>query len=74
MTHVTISESGDFTCICGNNTNLEGAYPCDKQGTLVEPAPDEWPDQLYRCDRCGTVFNGETGEINTAVETDTRFS
>ncbi len=65
---VTITETGEFNCICGNYPNAGGADSCDCKGNLVEPTPDDWPDDLYRCARCGRVFNGDTGEVITQVE------
>jgi hypothetical protein len=54
---------GDFACLCGNNSHAQGAFPCDRAGDLLDPKPDEWPDDLFRCDRCGLIFNGHTGEV-----------
>ncbi len=47
---------GEFNCSCGNYPNAEGAFPCDREGNYVDPCPDEWPDDLYVCDRCGVIF------------------
>jgi hypothetical protein len=59
----TVTLEPDFLCICGNFSESDGAYPCDSNGNLVEPTPDDWPGKLYRCDRCGRVFDGDTGEV-----------
>ena len=60
---VTFAEYGEFKCVCGNSPNAEGAYRCDREGNDVEPTPDDWPGDLYRCDRCGRIFDGDTGEV-----------
>lgn len=57
----------DWKCLCGNSTDDSGAYPCDYKGEDVEPTTDEWPLDLYRCDRCGLIFNN-AGEIQGAAE------
>lgn len=58
---VTITPTGEFMCPCGNSPEQDGAYPCDGDGIEVMP-DDNWSD-LYRCDRCGVIFNGDTGDI-----------
>lgn len=60
---ITITDSGEFNCVCGNRPDYEGAYPCDRSGKLVDPTPGDWPEDLYRCDRCGIIFKGATGEV-----------
>lgn len=50
--HVQITND-DFECTCGNNSHAQGAYPSDINGELV---PDDWPLNLWCCDRCGAIF------------------
>jgi hypothetical protein len=65
---VSISPTGEFVCVCGNTPDSSGAFACDINGDAVEPTPDEWPNDLYRCDGCGRVFVGDTGEIKARVD------
>lgn len=46
-----------WRCECGNEPQLDGFYPCNKKGEIVEPTPDEWTSGLYRCQRCRFVFH-----------------
>jgi hypothetical protein len=61
--HITIMVPGEFSCICGNTPTAQGACACDRQGNEVEPIPDDWLGDLFRCDRCGRIFDGVTGEV-----------
>jgi len=70
MATITITAEGEFNCTCGNYPNAEGAYACDRQGNYIDPLPDEWPDDLFKCDRCGIIFNGQTGEIVEPLPTE----
>jgi hypothetical protein len=60
---ITIRETGEFNCICGNTPDDQGAYPCDSEGKLTEDAGNEWPGKLYRCDKCNRIFEGDTGKV-----------
>jgi len=68
MAHVTIKHYGaaedncwEFECSCGNNPNGQGAYPCDGEGIEV-PEDQNWAN-LWCCDNCGVIFNGEVGDV-----------
>ncbi len=60
---ITITEDGEFNCLYGNYPNAEGAYACDSEGNYIENGGDDYPGQPFRCDRCGIIFNVDTGEI-----------
>jgi hypothetical protein len=60
---IAIDENGAFHCFCGNEPESQGAYLCDKDGNYIEDSGEEYPGQLYRCDRCGTIFEVDTGII-----------
>lgn len=55
--------NGPLECPCGNTRCGEGFVPCDQDGRFVEPTPNEWDRPLFRCDRCGTIIDANTGEI-----------
>jgi hypothetical protein len=54
ITHETGNEDA-WICICGNTPGTDGFYPCDREGTEIEPAAG-WND-LYVCARCGRIIN-----------------
>ncbi len=56
-------DTGGFLCICGNDPEGQGAFPCDSEGRYIEPPPSIEPGNQFRCDRCGRVFDGLTGEV-----------
>ncbi len=60
---IHVDEYGEWTCLCGNVALEDGFYPCDAEGNVVEPTPQEWTTNLYRCDRCHRKINQATGEI-----------
>jgi hypothetical protein len=60
---VFVDEFGEWTCLCGNTSYYEGFFPCDADGNEVDPTPENWTINLYRCDRCGRIINQATGEI-----------
>lgn len=55
---VDVEAIGDdeWDCVCRNHASAEGFHPCDEQGNAVEPTAADWPDPLYRCDRCGRII------------------
>lgn len=55
--------SEDFECICGNNPNSSGFFPCDRNGKEVEPSPGQWDGLRWRCEACGRIINGKTLEV-----------
>ena len=46
----------DWECLCGNTPMQDGFFPCNTQGELVEPTPEEWVTNYYVCDRCGRII------------------
>ncbi|HYT36280.1 MAG TPA: hypothetical protein VEL49_03800 [Ktedonobacteraceae bacterium] len=60
---ILTDEFGEWVCICGNVPSDEGFYPCDEQGNMVEPTPEEWTTKLYRCDRCGRIIDQDTRKV-----------
>jgi hypothetical protein len=62
MNAVTIDKHGAFKCRCGNTPETDGAYPCQSDGTVVEPTPEEWDGNLYVCFGCDLIFDGATGK------------
>lgn len=54
---------GEFHCLCGNNPNAQGAYPCDLQGKEMEMPPNDDEPQKWCCDNCGRIFDGQTGQV-----------
>ena len=66
-------EPGDkdaWVCRCGNTPSDWGFYPCNADGSVVEPTEVEWHDNLYKCDRCKCVIDPESLRIvcNNASE------
>ena len=60
---VTFYRDGECRCVCGNESCWEGHYPCTREGVRVEPTPEEWPEPLFVCDRCGRVWDERTGLV-----------
>jgi len=60
---IHVDEYDEWTCVCGNTSLGEGFYPCDAEGNIVDPTPEEWTTNLYRCDRCFRKINQATHEI-----------
>jgi hypothetical protein len=58
-----MGECDCWICACGNTVNTNGFFPCDATGKLVDPTPDEWPDDLVLCDACGRIAKQQTGEV-----------
>lgn len=56
-------ETGWWMCACGNEPELEGFYPCNSEGEIVEPTPELWNGLLYVCDKCGRIINQDTLEV-----------
>jgi hypothetical protein len=61
--YVDVVRLDGLQCLCGNEALLEGFFPCDEHGTLVEPTTEDWNGFLYRCDRCGRIFNQYSGAV-----------
>jgi hypothetical protein len=53
-------ESGDWTCVCGNEAHLDGFWPCEETegigdrhaGYRVVTSPDSTWGYLFVCGRC----------------------
>lgn len=46
-----------WVCICGNNPDSDGFYPCNANGEEMEPdIGSDW-DGLYVCSRCGRIID-----------------
>ena len=59
---VPVEEEGVLLCPC-SNTEVDGSFsPCTRAGEDV-PTPDQWKVRWYRCDRCGNVLDGLTGDV-----------
>lgn len=58
MEHMKAPNEDFYECVCGNNPHMDGLYPCDGTGHLVEPGP-EWKG-LYVCDSCGRIADANT--------------
>ena len=59
---MTLADDADaWLCLCGNQPDFDGFYPCDRQGNEVEPV-EGWED-LYVCARCGRVIKQESLEV-----------
>jgi hypothetical protein len=52
-----------WMCLCGNEADQEGFFPCDRMGHQVEPTAQEWPEPLYVCDRCGRIIEHGTRRV-----------
>jgi len=49
-----------WVCRCGNTPATAGFRPCDRRGNAVAPTAADWPEPLYRCDRCGRIVDART--------------
>lgn len=52
-----------WICLCGNTPMADGFFPCDHEGALVEPTPEEWTTNWYVCERCGRIIDQATTEV-----------
>lgn len=50
-----------WICLCGNEPQDDGFYPCDAAGKEIEPAAG-W-NGLYVCHRCGRIIQQDSLEI-----------
>lgn len=48
---------------CGNAPYLNGFYPCNLDGKVVEPTEKDWDGIHYKCDLCGNIINQDTLEV-----------
>ena len=52
-----------WTCLCGNNGDDCGFFPCDEGGNEIEPTIESgWAD-LYICGKCGRIIKQGTLEV-----------
>lgn len=59
-----IDESDEeWCCVCGNRPWLEGFFPCDRQGEVVEPTKPDWDGLRYVCDRCGRIIDQDSLQV-----------
>ena len=52
-----------WVCICKNTPSDGGFYPCDEQGSEMEPLVGSGWNGLYVCADCGRIINQETLEV-----------
>lgn len=55
-------KDGDIYCLCGNDPNYYGFFPCDGHGEMIEPVADEW-DNLYVCTLCSRMIDIRTAAV-----------
>jgi len=53
----TDMEVKDFKCGCGNTSFIDGLFPCNSNGEVIEPTIENGWNGLYRCGRCGQIYN-----------------
>jgi hypothetical protein len=49
-----------WICVCGNQPEQDGFYPCDSAGVIVEPTAEDWTSGLYVCNQCGRLIDPDT--------------
>jgi hypothetical protein len=55
MSVVTLHDTDEWVCECGNESHTDGFYPCDENGRICSPeAESDW-DGTYTCDRCSRL-------------------
>ena len=52
-----------WVCVCGNDSDGAGLFPCDINGNGVEPTHTDWTTNLWRCDGCGRIIEGTQGYV-----------
>lgn len=55
-------KDGDLYCLCGNDPNYYGFFPCDRQGQIIEPVAGKW-DELYVCTLCSRIMDIDTATV-----------
>jgi hypothetical protein len=60
ITHETGNDEA-WICVCGNMPVADGFYPCDREGTKIEPTAG-W-NGLYVCARCGRIIDQSSLEV-----------
>jgi hypothetical protein len=59
-----IHEAGNreaWVCLCGNQPDYDGFFPCDEEGNEMEPV-EGWKS-LYVCFRCGRIIHQDSLEV-----------
>lgn len=52
-------------CLCGNQPNYDGFYPCLDSGRIVEPdIGGFWNERYYCCERCHRIIDMMTGVVH----------
>jgi len=59
--HITHEASNPWICICHNQPDYYGFYPCEREGNEVEPV-EGWQG-LYVCGDCGRIIKASSLEI-----------
>lgn len=58
------AKSDDWmVCLCGNEPDKEGFYPCNVNGEMVEPTEESWNGDLYACDGCGRIIGRSSLQV-----------
>lgn len=53
-----------FECLCGNEPDTDGFFPCKVDGTIVTPELNgEWNGELYVCARCNRIIDGQSLKV-----------
>lgn len=52
-----------WTCTCGNKPAGDGFFPCDENGTEMEPLVGSNWNGLYVCAGCGRIIKQDTLEV-----------
>ena len=52
---------GAWVCICGNRTDYDGFFPCDKDGNEMQPVQG-WVNVCV-CFRCGRIIDQQSLEV-----------
>lgn len=56
MAIISLPDTDDIECPCGNNTRADGFFPCDTAGNPMEPLVDSDWNRLYACPVCSRVY------------------
>ena len=52
-----------WLCVCGNEPQMDGFYPCNERGEHVEPTAELWTTNCYVCACCGRIIRQSDLEI-----------
>ena len=62
ITHESGSDDA-WVCVCGNQPDGDGFFPCDAQGNEIEPTVGSGWTNLYVCAQCGRIIEQDTLEV-----------